>query len=303
MIYYSCYFRAEQIQEALMKDIVKNVIATIVAGILSTIVVFVGRALGFDTEKSIVAAVLALLVLLLLYFFFVAIRRSYPRWRRHFVLHFIHKALQEQSGQADVVELKYNIIDMVTRHLHKVRENESYLVRVFQNQKQCEAEIKETFRRAKRTRILTIRGENYFLSKNSLLNEIALSKRGDGFSIRVLVLIPESSHINEKLARTLDHSATDIKRKMHRALDNLMHMAEQNPNFQIRCYNEPPNFKLLLFDDVMFFSVYLRAKNDLNTPMLRITREEPVLFSGLEKEFEDLWERAIKPESIIDGRV
>lgn len=127
MIYYSCYSRSEQIQEALMKDIVKNVIATIVAGILSTIVVFVGRSLGFDTQKSIFAAVLALAVLLFLYFLYVAVRKSYPRWRKRMVLHFINDALQDKPDRTHPGELKYDIIDMVTRHLHKVRENESYL--------------------------------------------------------------------------------------------------------------------------------------------------------------------------------
>jgi hypothetical protein len=184
-----------------------------------------------------------------------------------------------------------------------VRENESYLVRVYQNQEKCEAEIRDAFHRAKRAKILTIRGENYFLSKKSLLRDISLNKRGDAFSIRVLVLVPESLHITEKLASSLGHSVDYIRRKMSITLSNLTHMTEQNPNIQVKCYNETPNFKLLLFDDVMFVSVYIRAKNDLNTPMLRIAREQIVLFTGFEKEFDDLWERAVTPETIMDGRV
>jgi hypothetical protein len=60
---------------------------------------------------------------------------------------------------------------------------------------------------------------------------------------------------------------------------------------------------MLLFDNVMFISAYMKAKNDLNTHMLRITREDVVLFTCLEKEFDNLWEQSSVLGSIIDGRV
>ena len=61
--------------------------------------------------------------------------------------------------------------------------------------------------------------------------------------------------------------------------------------------------KYFLFDDVMFVSAYLKAKNDGNSHMLKISRNDIVLFACLEKEFDDLWVRSVVPARVVDGRV
>ncbi len=90
---------------------------------------------------------------------------------------------------------------------------------------------------------------------------------------------------------------------MLNALNYLRHLEDQNSSFQVRCFDETPNFKILMFDDIMFVSAYIKPKNDRNTKMFRITREEPLLFTGLERNFDDLWKRAVSPDKATGGRV
>jgi len=164
----------------------------------------------------------------------------------------------------------------------------------------CESQICDAFRTARTIKILTIRGEKYFLSSRSLLYDLYLSKKGKDSAIKVLVLSPESNHITEELARNLHHdSAESTRRKMRIALENLKHMAEQNKNFEVRCYQETPIFKTLMFDGVMFVSSFAAdggPKNDHNAKMYRITREGNSVFTGLEKHFDELWKRSVSPQ-------
>jgi hypothetical protein len=164
------------------------------------------------------------------------------------------------------------------------------------NQDTCESYIQEAFSTAKKVKILTIRGQKYFLGSKSLLYDVCLTKREKGYSVEVLVLSPNSSHITSDLAEDLGHNSTErIRRKMHIALDNLRHIAEQNPNFQTKCYDETPNFKILMFDDVMFVSSFAGGgpKNDRNVKMLEIRRDGNPLFTGLERYFDDLSKRSV----------
>lgn len=302
MIYYRCYFKQEHIQEALMKNIVENLIANMLVILISTCVGLFLHAFGFNTE---IAITLGLAVLLFLYILvYVVGWKIYPKFHNWLIIKLLNEALKTNSSKADVVELQDQIVRLVTLYIHKVKLNESYLIKVYPNQDKCESEIIEAFRRAKKVKILTIRGEKYFLSTKSLLRDITMTKRGEDIDIKVLVLVPESSHITERLARSLGHNSPEnIRKKMNMSLTNLKHIAEQNTNFQVRAYDRTPILKMLLFDNVMFISAYMKAKNDLNTHMLRITREDVVLFTCLEKEFDNLWEQSPVLGSIIDGRV
>nr|HYT42485.1 hypothetical protein [Methylomirabilota bacterium] len=163
----------------------------------------------------------------------------------------------------------------------------------FASQERCEQHLREAFHSAKKVKILTIRGEKYFSGSRSLFYNLYLDKRTKNFRVQVLVLSPKSSHITPDLAQDMGHpSAEEIKKSMEIVLDILTDFAKQNKKFEVRCYDETPNFKLLLFDDVMFVSAFTEPKNDQNAKMLRITREGTPLFSGLEKHFDDLWKRS-----------
>lgn len=168
------------------------------------------------------------------------------------------------------------------------------LLVVFQNQESCEAQIREASYHARKIKILTIRGDNYFIGKRSLLYELVVK----GSTIDVLVLSPKAQHITEELAENLGHkSAEEIRGKMARTLDYLKNLAGEHENFRVKCYNEEPNFKILLFDDVMFVSSFAGQgpKNDRNTRMFRMVREENPLFAGLEKLFDELSKRSAPP--------
>ncbi|HLI09234.1 MAG TPA: helix-turn-helix transcriptional regulator [Ktedonobacteraceae bacterium] len=168
----------------------------------------------------------------------------------------------------------------------------------FASQTKCEEQIKEAASVTRRAKVLTIRGEKYFMGSRSLLYNLCLPRRSEPVSVRVLVLSPEAAHISEELASRLEHeSAEEIRDKMRHSLDNLKYHARRNKDFEVRCYQESPNFKILLFDSTLFVSSFVDGgpKHDLGTEVLMMREGHP-LFVGFERYFDDLWERSSLPE-------
>ncbi len=272
MICYCYQFERNQTQEALMNNVLENVIATIIAAALSTVVAFILQSLGFSAQN---AALLALITLLVLVLLFVVARRFYHVRARLLVVQLLENALSKLRTNPGV----------------EPKRNGSFLE--FPNQEACELHIRNAAHSAKKVKILTIRGEKYFVGSRSLLHDLYLSKRT---TIEMLVLSPESQHISEEHARDLGHnSAEEIRRKMRITCDYLKHIAEQNKNFKVKYYDETPNFKILLFDDVLFISSFAGGgpKNDHNVKMLQLTGDGNPLFTGLERYFDDLAKRSV----------
>lgn len=168
----------------------------------------------------------------------------------------------------------------------------------FQNQKSCEEHIRKESRKAKTIKILTIRGNNYFVGNKSLLQDVI--KEGTA-TIEALVLSPESGHITEELAGKLQktsqkNSAEDVRMRMRMSLKYLTDLTRLHKNFNVKCYNEEPIFKILIFDDVMFVSSFAREvpSNDENAEMFIIQRGN-ALFAGFEKVFKELSRRSAIP--------
>lgn len=279
-----------------MNNIVENVIATIIVTVLSTLVGIVLQAVGLSPQQSFVAAAVVLLALVLLFF---VIKRYYPRYISWLTERLLEKALRVDTNKDSEAEVtfKKKIVGRVLQENPGVELKQNNWITEFPNQEACESQIRNASRNARKVRILTIRGEKYFLGSRSLLHDLISSKRLKNSDIEVLVLAPESHHITDELAKEMgQHSAKEIKGKMRVVLDILKDIAQQNKNFKVRCYDETPNFKILLFDDVMFVSAFTEPKNDRNAKMFRITREEEPLFTGLERHFDDLWNRSASPQ-------
>ncbi|MBV9232007.1 MAG: helix-turn-helix transcriptional regulator [Chloroflexi bacterium] len=172
---------------------------------------------------------------------------------------------------------------------------ESGLITIFSSQDECEALIRQECRHATKVKVLTIRGEKYFLGPKSLLHHLYSSRHTRDCSIQVLVLSPDSDHITEELAVNLGHNSSErIRGKMSSVLGYLKFLMSQHSNFKVKCYQETPIFKILMFDDVMFVSSFVDGvpKNDHNVKMFRLTREGNPLFIGLESFFDHLWLRS-----------
>jgi hypothetical protein len=136
------------------------------------------------------------------------------------------------------------------------------------------------------------------LGPGSLLYKLYSSKQSKDSIIQVLVLSPESDHITEELAIKLAHNSPErIRGKMSTVLNYLKFLMSQNENFEVRCYKEEPNWKILIFDDVMFVSSFVggKPKNDDNARMFRLTREGNPLFMGFERFFDQLWLKSANP--------
>lgn len=278
------------------KNVVDSIIASIIFALLSTGVGLILQTLGFSPQASIIIALLVLLALMLL---FIATVRFYPLFNRWLTEKLLENTLRINQNETDEdkIGFKKKIVERVLQENAGIQQKHNAWIMEFDNQEVCEPYLRDEFRKARKVKILTIRGEKYFGDKRSLFYNLYLEKRAKKIPIKVLVLTPESNHITDELAEEMSqHSAKAIRSKMEIVLDSLKSLAGEDKNFEVRCYDETPNFKLLLFDDVMFVSAFTEPKNDHNAKMLRITREGTPLFVGLEKHFDDLWQRSISKE-------
>jgi len=296
MLYYDYQFKRYQTQEVLMtSNVVDGIIASMLFALLSTGVGLIFQALGFSSQEALFAGVSTLLFLLML---FLSGRNLYPKYKRKLTLRLVEAVLNSKA--VEDVAFRNHVITKVLHDHPSIVSNQNCPIREFANQVACEAEICEAFRTARKVKILTIRGEKYFLSSRSLLYDLYLAKRGKDATVDMLVLSPNADHITEALARKLGHDdAGYIKTKMRIALQNLRHLSETNDKFKVKCYSETPNFKILLFDDVMFVSSFGEGggpKNDQNARMWQMTREGNPIFIGLEKHFDKLWECSVPPQ-------
>lgn len=306
MLCYQQQLEQNQLQEARMnKNVVDSIIASILFTALSTVLGLILQAFGFSTQGSVITAAFTLLVLMVV---FLAVRKFYPTYVRKLTERLVENTLNVSVNETDEskIAFKKKIVERVQLGSSGIELKQNNSVVEFLNQEACESQIQDAARNAKIVKILTIRGEKYFLGPKSLLYDLYSAKRGTGVKIQVLVLSPESDHITEEHASILGHrSAEEIREKMRIILKYVTHIAKQHKNFEVRCYNESPNFKILLFDEVMFVSSFAAgtAKNDKNAKMLQITREGDPLYMGFERYFDDLLKRSVPPESILGGRV
>lgn len=289
-----------------MNNLLENVIAAIIFTALSTTTGLIVQIFGFSAQTSITVAGAVLFGLAVV---FLVARKYYPHYIRWRTERLLEKALTVKTNESDDARktFKKKIIERVLLEDVGVGLKQNSSVIEFLNQEACESHIREASCNAKKVRILTIRGEKYFLTPKSLLYSLCTSKRAKDSSIEVLVLSPDSHHISEDLAASLDHeSAEEIRAKMHIVFDYLNHLASRIKNFEVKCYDERPNFKILLFDDVMFVSSFAGGgpKNDHTAKMLQITRDGNPLFMGFERYFEDLSKRSVTTDTdkVVSGR-
>ncbi|MHB8598454.1 MAG: hypothetical protein ACYDER_16755 [Ktedonobacteraceae bacterium] len=278
------------------KNVIDSIIASVIFGLLSTGLGLLLQAWGVSTRVSIIFALLALLTLFII---FLILRTIFQKGARWLTERLLENALQLQGNEADnsKIAFKQKIVGRVLQENPIVEQepNDSTFTE-YLNQLACENIIAEEFSRARTAKILTIRGEKYFVGTRSLLHDICLEKKENGHRIEVLVLSPRSGHITKKLAEDLGHNSADhIRRKMEYALNYLIHLEELNPNIQVKCYDETPNFKMLMFDNVMFVSSFAGGspKNDMYAKMYYLTRDGNPLFVGFERYFDNLSKHSV----------
>lgn len=289
-----------------MNNLLENVIAAIIFAALSTTTGLIIQAFGFSAQTSITVAVAVLFGLAVV---FLVARKYYPSYLKWRTERLLEKALNVKANETDDARktFKKKVIERVLLEDAGVGLKQNSSIIEYLNQEACEPQIREASHNAKKVKILTIRGEKYFLGPKSLLFDLCQSKRSKDSMIEVLVLSPDSHLITEELAANLDHeSAEEIREKMRIVFDYLNHLASRIKNFEVKCYDERPNFKMLLFDNVMFVSTFAGGgpKNDHNTKMLQIERDGNPLFVGFERLFDDLSKRSVSSEdNAVSGRV
>jgi hypothetical protein len=281
-------------------NVVDSIIASVIFAVLSTLLGLILQALGLSAQASVFVALLTLLALVIL---FIIMKTLFPIYARRLAERTLIDALSANNSSDPRMVLKKKIVERVLQDNPETDSAKQSWLKIYENQEACEPYLRDAFRNAGKVKILTVRGEKYFADEHSLFKKILREKQGRNCIIQVLVLSPKSNHINDKLAQDLgQHSAEAIKVKMQLVLKILVDLENQNKNFAVRCYDETPNFKLLLFDDTMFVSAFIEPKNDQNSNMLRITREGTPLFKGLENHFDESWKHSVTPTSVLDGR-
>ncbi len=288
-----------------MNNVLENVIAAIIVTTLSTVTAFALRVFGLTAQTAFTIGGIVLCVFALC---FLMVRKYYPKYKRKLTEQLIDRALAMKGNEAEEEKKAFRakILERIQLESAGVELPENSTVVEFMNQEACESHIREASQGAKKVKILTIRGEKYFLGPNSYLHNLCMSKRPKDAVIEVLVLSPDSKHLTDDLAFKLDHeSAEEIREKMRIVLKYLVLLASKVRNFEVKCYDERPNFKILLFDDVMFVSSFAGGgpKNDHRAKMLQIARDGNPLFVGFESMFDDLSRRSIAVNGVVGGRV
>ena len=279
----------------------KNVIASLIAGAillgLPVATAFVlQRYFGFSSQDAFNIAVYVLFGLGIFSLIGFLVVNKFASWIRWLTMKLLENALQLKNNTDEgKISFKERIMARVSQEFPVVEQIQDSGVTVYPNQETCEEKIKEACRAARKIKILTIRGAKYFAIGKSLLRELCEAKRGSGFIIEVLVRSPQDEGITEDLSRRLGHrSAERVKSNMRHVLEYLKQMEGENQNFVVKYYEGTPIFKILLFDDIMYVSPIIGAKNDNNARMLQITRGHP-LFAGFENLFDDLWQNSQRP--------
>ena len=215
--------------------------------------------------------------------------------RKFRTLRLLERALNVDVRNPDKrkLALKQAVVERTLLDNQGVQLTSPVAITEFASQRSCESKIRSAARDAKVMKVLTIRGQKYFFGERSLLKTICDLKTGKGYSMRVLVLSPETDHLTETVAMQLGHQSSDeVRENMQVTLDYLKLLMRLNGNFMVKCYNGTPSLKLLVFDDTMFVSAFLGPKSDDNVRMYQMSRQGNVLFAGLENMFDDLWQRS-----------
>lgn len=283
------------------KNVVESVIASIIFAVLWATATLILHDFGLNSP---IYPIVVLLILLAIIFVYFIAKNLYPRFTRWLTWQLLTNVLSaKNNGDTKSVELKNRIIDGVFSTLsgselsqyNRIYGSEPQIALTeFENQVACEPDIQRACEKARKIKILTIRGEKYFLGHRSLLRDMCLEKHRDGYSIEILVHSPDSDHITKKLGTSLGKSPERVRERMVHVLEGLRNDMKINKNIRVKCYTESPNFKILIFDDEMFVSSFAQGgpKNDHNAKMFQITRDKNPLFAGLERFFDDLSGRA-----------
>jgi hypothetical protein len=170
---------------------------------------------------------------------------------------------------------------------------------IFTNHLECEDEIIENFKAARRIKVLTARGGRYFMVAGwfyDLLGE----KQGRNDQIQILVCSSESSHIDEELAQRLGYgSAEAVRDRMRTSLGHLGSLCRGFPNISVRVYAEKPLWNVLLFDDVMYVAPYVGHASHEKAAVLKFQRNDRSHFVGFEHHFDQLWSHSHPLEEFL----
>jgi hypothetical protein len=163
---------------------------------------------------------------------------------------------------------------------------------IFTNHLECQDEIIENFKAARRIKVLTARGGRYFMVAGwfyDLLGE----KKGRNDQIQILVCSSESSHIDEELAQRLGYgSAEAVRDRMRTSLGHLGSLCRDFSNISVRVYVEKPIWNVLLFDNVMYVAPYVGHASHEKAAVLKFRRHDRSHFVGFELHFDQLWSRS-----------
>src|SRR5260221_14108878 len=133
-----------------MNNVVENVIATPIVGAISAIT-------GFLLVRG---------------------RKIYHESKGRLTLWLVERAFNAKSTDA---LLRQKILERVLQEYPEINSTGSIIEHP--NQDDCEVYIKNAFTKARKGKILTNRGQQYFFGSRSLLHDICLTKKDKGFSI------------------------------------------------------------------------------------------------------------------------
>lgn len=168
------------------------------------------------------------------------------------------------------------------------------ILRVFDNLEICEQEMKDDFRQCKQAKMLLQMGRREFGDrKGSWFWTIAQERQKVDKEIKILRASQKSPYFSEQRAISRGKSYERWQTDLNRLKVEIYSLRkEYHVNIQDVPHKEPFLWRIFIFDDYAYISGYLyESKNDNYAKVYKMIRGEESLFTIFEKYFDYLWEK------------
>lgn len=157
--------------------------------------------------------------------------------------------------------------------------------REFKNQKKALRHIRRDARHSNTLRVISMKGDTF--SSPGEAGELHDLLYNGPNKQKYLISSPTNSYV-EKRAKELNNN--NFRMGIENSIGCFKDVADKNPNIEVRCHEEMLRFRLIIFDNCLYFSFQSTDTPGRLSPMQRY-KSPSSGYSALEAYFEDLWKK------------
>lgn len=181
------------------------------------------------------------------------------------------------------------------------------IVNVFRDYAEARNIILTKLRHSGKIKITTIGGGTIFEVDWGEFCELLESKARGGVQVKVLVLNPDSRHLEARMQELAKFKPGkfNLSEFSARTRANVLKVSELNKllgpcKIQLRYYDMLPTWRLYLFDDSIFISSFLEDKEGHDTTVYQVTAGSD-LYRAFERCFDHMWDVGEIPSELKES--